>query len=214
VAPGGWATPAPQTPVVPAPTSGLAVAALVTAILGIPIAALPLGYIARNEIDRSQGRQGGRGMAVAAIVIGWIELAVVLVIIVFVIAVFVVVAPKAINEIGSQTTSQAHLRTAMRAAQIYYRDKGSFEGLTADKMAGIEPSLTFDDAATATRGVVSVRPAGSDQVVLVTSTDELGLPLCIAESERSGTVSFGMVDASTPGECVGGWLTLTASPSP
>jgi hypothetical protein len=36
------------------------------------ILALVFGYIAKSQIDHSQGRQGGRGMAVAGIVLGWI----------------------------------------------------------------------------------------------------------------------------------------------
>ncbi len=41
-----------------------------------PILALVFGYMARNEIDRSGGLQGGRGLAVAGIVLGWVMLGV------------------------------------------------------------------------------------------------------------------------------------------
>jgi MFS family permease len=60
-------------------TSGYAIASLVLGIVGIfvfpvvgSILALIFGYIARNEIDRSSGRQGGRGLAIAGIVLGWV----------------------------------------------------------------------------------------------------------------------------------------------
>jgi hypothetical protein len=41
--------------------------------LGIlSVVAVALGYAARRQIDASGGTQGGRGMAVAGIVLGWI----------------------------------------------------------------------------------------------------------------------------------------------
>jgi hypothetical protein len=36
------------------------------------ILALVFGYIARSQIDASGGRQTGRGMAVAGIILGWV----------------------------------------------------------------------------------------------------------------------------------------------
>jgi hypothetical protein len=59
-------------------TNGFAIASLVLGIAQIflcvigGILALVFGYIARNQIDQSGGTQGGRGMAVAGIVLGWI----------------------------------------------------------------------------------------------------------------------------------------------
>jgi hypothetical protein len=38
------------------------------------VLALVFGYVAKGQIDRSAGRQGGRGMAIAGIVLGWIGL--------------------------------------------------------------------------------------------------------------------------------------------
>lgn len=64
-----------------APTNGMAVAALIFGILGLvilygigPILALIFGYVARGQIKRSQGQQGGQGMALAGIILGWIGL--------------------------------------------------------------------------------------------------------------------------------------------
>jgi peptidoglycan/LPS O-acetylase OafA/YrhL len=59
-------------------TNGFAVASLVLGIAGFllcfvgGILALVFGYKARREIDASGGRQTGRGMAVAGIVLGWV----------------------------------------------------------------------------------------------------------------------------------------------
>jgi hypothetical protein len=57
--------------------NGSATAALVFGILGLLIGilsvpALVFGYSAKGQIDRSGGGQGGRGMAIAGIVLGWI----------------------------------------------------------------------------------------------------------------------------------------------
>jgi hypothetical protein len=52
-------------------TSGLAIGALVAAFV-FPIVGLILGYVARRDIDRSGGTKTGRGLATAAIVIGWV----------------------------------------------------------------------------------------------------------------------------------------------
>jgi hypothetical protein len=64
-------------------TSGEAIAALVLGICGLfvlpfigPLLALVFGYRGRAEADRSRGRVGGRGMAVAGIALGWIGLAI------------------------------------------------------------------------------------------------------------------------------------------
>jgi len=53
------------------PASGLAIAALVLAFFA-PLIGLILGYSARKEINQSNGAKGGRGMASAAIALGWI----------------------------------------------------------------------------------------------------------------------------------------------
>jgi hypothetical protein len=78
--PGGWQ----QTPdgrwIQTGPTSsGKATASLVLGILGLvfcplicSVLALVFGFQARNEIDGSGGRIGGRGNATAGIVLGWI----------------------------------------------------------------------------------------------------------------------------------------------
>jgi uncharacterized protein DUF4190 len=79
--PGHW-TPGPGGPVYVVQqspkTNGLAVASMVLGILGAylitAILALVFGYKAKRQIDASEGRQGGRGMAIAGIVLGWVML--------------------------------------------------------------------------------------------------------------------------------------------
>ena len=67
----------PPTPAPPVTrTNGLAIASLVLGIIWIywigSILALVFGYVAKNQIDRSGGRQEGRGLAIAGIVLGWV----------------------------------------------------------------------------------------------------------------------------------------------
>jgi hypothetical protein len=60
----------------PTSTNGMAIASLVLGILWLywigSILALIFGYVAKRQIDESAGRQTGRGMAIAGIVLGWI----------------------------------------------------------------------------------------------------------------------------------------------
>jgi hypothetical protein len=70
----------PQYVQVAAPkTNGLAVASMVLGIVWLywvgSILALVFGYVAKGQIDRSEGQQTGRGMAIAGIVLGWIGVA-------------------------------------------------------------------------------------------------------------------------------------------
>jgi hypothetical protein len=46
------------------------------------ILALIFGYVARSQIRRSQGLQGGDGMAIAGIVLGWIGVGILILLIV------------------------------------------------------------------------------------------------------------------------------------
>jgi hypothetical protein len=69
-------SPAPVAATTPRTTNGLAIAAMVLGIVWIywlgSILALIFGYIAKGQINASAGRQGGKGMAIAGIVLGWV----------------------------------------------------------------------------------------------------------------------------------------------
>jgi hypothetical protein len=78
-----------QPPVQKQSTNGFAIASMVLGIIWIywigSILALVFGYIAKRQIQQSNEREGGGGMATAGIVLGWIgvgTLALVIVIIV------------------------------------------------------------------------------------------------------------------------------------
>jgi hypothetical protein len=78
-----WGQPQqPQQQWQPQTTPGSATAALILGICGLVVCpwvcgplALVYGNKARNEIDGSGGRLGGRGMATAGVVLGWIGIA-------------------------------------------------------------------------------------------------------------------------------------------
>lgn len=53
------------------PTAGIAVAALIS-VFFVPVLGIILGYVARSEIKNSRGTKVGRGLATAAIVLGWV----------------------------------------------------------------------------------------------------------------------------------------------
>jgi hypothetical protein len=66
------------------PNNGYSLWAVISLIAGIlnfkfppfgAIAALITGYVARNEIKKSNGTMGGSGMATAGIVLGWVGIA-------------------------------------------------------------------------------------------------------------------------------------------
>jgi hypothetical protein len=57
-------------------TNGLAIAALVTSLVCCGPIGLILGLVSLNQINASQGRQGGKGMAIAGIVLGGLSTAV------------------------------------------------------------------------------------------------------------------------------------------
>jgi len=62
----------PPVYVVAPPTNGMAIAALILAFLFYP-AGIVLGHVARGQIKRTG--EGGRGLATAALIIGYLQVA-------------------------------------------------------------------------------------------------------------------------------------------
>lgn len=63
-------------------TNGMAAASLILGLFGLfilvgigPVLALAFGYQARRQIQESNGAQGGQGMALAGIILGWLGVA-------------------------------------------------------------------------------------------------------------------------------------------
>jgi hypothetical protein len=81
---------APSAATRPTSTNGFAVASLVLGIVWLywvgSILALVFGYVARGQIAASRGTQGGGGMAMAGIVLGWIGVGILVITVVFFLA--------------------------------------------------------------------------------------------------------------------------------
>ncbi|HXA73787.1 MAG TPA: DUF4190 domain-containing protein [Acidimicrobiales bacterium] len=90
--PPGYGTPGyvPAPPTVPS-TNGFSIASLVLGIVWVfgvgAILAVIFGFVARKQIRESGGRQGGSGMALAGIILGFVGIAGLILWIVFVVAV-------------------------------------------------------------------------------------------------------------------------------
>jgi hypothetical protein len=90
--PPSWPAPSYAPQAVPEQgTNGLAVASLVLSICGLlflwvigPILAVIFGHVSLGQIKRN--REGGRGMAIAGIVMGWIGTAVTILFVILIIA--------------------------------------------------------------------------------------------------------------------------------
>jgi len=68
-----------QTPVIvttqAASTSGWAIASFVCSLLGISLLGVIFGHVALSEINKSNGMVGGKGLAIAGLILGYIPLA-------------------------------------------------------------------------------------------------------------------------------------------
>ena len=121
------------------PTNGMAIASLVFGILGLTvlfglgsILALVFGYVARGQIKRSNGAEGGRGLAMAGLVLGWIGVALsILMVVLFVVGAFVAFNSAAGDDI-------------VKEFQVGFAE-GTLENVRADD-AGCTPIETFPDA--------------------------------------------------------------------
>jgi hypothetical protein len=56
----------------PGGTSGMAIASFICGLLGVSVVAIVLGFVARSQIRQSNGREGGAGLALAGIILGFV----------------------------------------------------------------------------------------------------------------------------------------------
>lgn len=108
--PGAWAAPYPEPYYAPGwvpprpPIDGWAIAALVTALLGLGPVALVLALVALRRTRRNGSR--GRGLAVAALVIGLVELLALVAVLVLVVLLVRASSPL---PVGVQAPREAHV---------------------------------------------------------------------------------------------------------
>lgn len=199
-APGATQAPIPKI-AVPNKTNSMAVAALITAILFIPIVPLVLGYISRREIDRSGGTQEGRGMALAGIILGWINLALVALVILAVVTFFSVFGDTFVDLIEQDADARSLLSNAIVEVQSYEQTSDSFEGLSPEALK--DSDLEWNTLSFPIDGEVSIKDVGSDHVLLVTRTN-LGVEYCTAIVGQR--VSYGTLNPDFASGCQGGWI--------
>ena len=109
--------------------------------------------------------------------------------------------------------AMASLRNAFVAALTYSTDGSTFVGFTPTVATSIEPSLTYNTATEAVADEISIRDVQEGGLVLVTRAKD-GSVWCIAQQNGPGELTtYGVVDAQTAAECVGGDAAWEASPS-
>lgn len=101
------------------------------------------------------------------------------------------------NDLQSQST----LNNAIRVAQVYFAETGSFQGLTPEVAAEYDPSIVYTQGVAVPNMVAMVVTPST--VVLLTVVDGGGGYLCVAAN--ADTITFGRVNATTPEQCQGGW---------
>lgn len=99
---------------------------------------------------------------------------------------------------AEDTAGAANLQVAGTAASGYMAENGSYDGFNAAAASALEPAFKWVDGGAAASGVVSIRGASGDSVVLVTKSAS-GAPVCLAFA--GGAQTSGTVDAQTAADC-------------
>ncbi len=107
---------------VPEHTSGLAIASLVCSILCIPvnIAGIICGHLALSEIKKSAGRIGGRGLAIAGLIIGYLQIA----LIPFILIIATIAIPNLLRArmAANEASAVTFIRTINTAESVWQKD--------------------------------------------------------------------------------------------
>ncbi len=102
---------------------------------------------------------------------------------------------------ANDVQAQATLNDAIRIAQLYAAENGSFDGFTPEVAAGFDPSIAYTPGVPVP-GVVAIVVTPTT-IVLVTVVDGGGGYLCIAADGE--VLTTGRVNATSPEQCQGGW---------
>ncbi len=147
------------------PTNRLAIVALFGNLLGVPIGtaiSLATGYRAVRQIRESEGRQGGRGIAVAGLIWAWGALAVVLI----VIASLLIVAANTIH-LSDVRQQAANLAFAEKA---YKETHGTYTQDLSQLSVTIRSELTVHVGATRDTFCVDAQYDAGDRGILKAAT--------------------------------------------
>lgn len=88
-------------------TSTMAVISLVTALLCIPLISVILGHLARGEVRKSNGTITGAGIALAGLIIGYLQIAALVVFLAMALVGGLLAAPNLENTFGSGQENSA-----------------------------------------------------------------------------------------------------------
>lgn len=141
-APGVQSTPPPGNP----RTSGKAIASLICGILFFflpsAIVAVIMGHLSLSDIRRSAGRLGGRGMAIAGLVLGYTGLAFIPILIIAAIAI-----PNLLRSrmAANEASAVGSLRTINTACETYATVYRSFPSSLANLGPGKHPGASAAD---------------------------------------------------------------------
>ena len=178
---GGLPSPSSNMPVSVAPqkTSGMAIASLIFGIFFIffplSIPAIVFGHIALSQIKRSTGRLGGRGLAIAGLVMGYLGIAVIpLILIIAAIAIPNLLRARiAANEALAATTVRS-----INTAQVIYQATYPAIGYARDlaSLGGAEPCTPSQAMACLVENkiVVATAPSGLYGYVFAVATSSDG----------------------------------------
>ena len=99
---------------------------------------------------------------------------------------------------AKDTAGAADLSMAAIPVSTYAAENSGLDGFNSAAAKAIEPALQWADGGPAQLGVVSIRGASGDSVVLVTLSGS-GSAVCLAFS--GGVQSQGTTDAQTAADC-------------
>lgn len=102
---------------------------------------------------------------------------------------------------ANDVQAQSMLNEAIRVAQVYYAENGTFDGFGPDAAAQYDPSIVYTQGVAAPNTVAM--SVSSTTVVLVTVVELNGGYLCAAA--MGDIVTFGRTNAAMPADCQGGW---------
>ena len=134
----------------PQKTSGLAIASLIFGILFIffplSIPAIVFGHIALSQIKKSSGRLGGRGLAIAGLVLGYLGIAMIpLILIIAAIAIPNLLRARIAANEGSAAATVRSINTAQVSYQASYPAAGYARDLAS--LGGAEPCTSSQSTA-------------------------------------------------------------------
>jgi hypothetical protein len=101
---------------------------------------------------------------------------------------------------AEDVAAQSTLNEAIRGAQAYYAENGTFDGYGPDVAANFDPAIVYT-AGAAAPGMVSMAVTPTS-VVLVTLVDRGGYLCAAADGDL---ITFGRSNAATADQCSGGW---------